>query len=196
VSAGGDRPPQRLEVWAPDGIGEVRPGDDLAALVGDALDGAEGVRDGDVVVVTSKVVSKAEGQVVAAADREQAITDETVRVVATRPHDGGVLRIVQNRLGLVMAAAGVDASNTPEGTVLLLPADPDASARALRAELQARFGVRLAVVVGHIAVQPAHDGPGARVLVRSAEDDMFREGTAEAYARGYADGSSGAPAVP
>lgn len=266
MSVGGDRPPQRLEVWALDGIGEVHPGDDLAALVGDALDGAGGVRDGDVVVVTSKVVSKAEGQVVAAADREQAITDETVRVVATRPHDGGVLRIVQNRLGLVMAAAGVDASNTPEGTVLLLPADPDASARALRAELRARFGVRLAVVVTDTAGRPwreglvdiaigcaglvvledlrggvdAHgrpltvtvtavadevasaaelvrgktagrpvavvrgldcyvtddDGPGARVLVRSAEDDMFREGTAEAYARGHADGSSGAPAVP
>lgn len=139
--------PQRLEVWAPEGMGEVRPGDDLAALVGDVLVAGGPVLDGDVVVVTSKVVSKAEGRVVAAADRDAAITAETVRVVATREHPGGVLRIVENRLGLVMAAGGVDASNTPEGTVLLLPDDPDASARRLRAALTARFGVRLGVVV-------------------------------------------------
>ena len=137
---------ERLEAWAPDGIGEVRPGDDLARLVGDALVG-EGLADGDVVVVTSKVVSKAEGRIVRADDREQAITDETVRVVATRTHAAGTLRIVENRLGLVMAAAGVDASNTPLGTVLLLPRDPDASARELRVALVARLGVRLGVVV-------------------------------------------------
>lgn len=140
--------PGGLAVWAPSGIGEVRPGDDLAALVGDALAAAGGVADGDVVVVTSKVVSKAEGRVVAAADREAAITAETVRVVARRERPGEPpLRIVENRLGLVMAAAGVDASNTPEGTVLLLPEDPDASARRLRRALADRFGVRLAVVV-------------------------------------------------
>jgi coenzyme F420-0:L-glutamate ligase/coenzyme F420-1:gamma-L-glutamate ligase len=250
----------RLEVWAPGGIGEIRPGDDLAAVVGDALTRAGGVLPDDVVVVTSKVVSKAEGRVVAAADREQAIADETVRVVATRTHDGGVLRIVQNRLGLVMAAAGVDASNTPEGTVLLLPVDPDASARALRAALGARFGVRLAVVITDTAGRPWReglvdiaigcaglapledlrgatdsagrpltvtvtavadevasaaelvrgktagrpvavvrglgryvtddDGPGARTLIRPAADDLFGEGSAEAYARGHADGAA------
>ncbi len=110
-----------LRVWAPDGMPEVRAGDDLVVLVGAALaaDGAahpgHALVDGDVVVVTSKVVSKAEGRAVAADDREQAITDETVRVVATRSHAQGVTRIVENRLGLVMAAAGVDASNTPDG---------------------------------------------------------------------------------
>src|SRR5215218_7115411 len=125
-------------VVAPEGIPEVRPGDDLVVLVAAVLGhldfggGATPLADGDVVVVTSKIVSKAEGRVVAAADREQAITDETVRVVATREHAGGVTRIVENRLGLVMAAAGVDGSNTPQGTVLLLPVDPDATARALR----------------------------------------------------------------
>ncbi|HWS56932.1 MAG TPA: coenzyme F420-0:L-glutamate ligase, partial [Actinotalea sp.] len=146
----------RLEVWAPDGIGEVRPGDDLARVVGDALDGT--LADGDVVVVTSKVVSKAEGRVVAADDREQAITDETVRVVATREHPGGLLRIVQNRLGLVMAAAGVDASNTPAGSVLLLPLDPDDSARRLRAALAERFGLRIGVVVSDTAGRPWREG--------------------------------------
>lgn len=150
----------RLEVWAPVGMGEVRPGDDLARLVGDLLADDGDVRDGDVVVVTSKVVSKAEGRVVEAADREDAITAETVRVVATRPYpDGsGVLRIVENRLGLVMAAAGVDASNTPDGTVLLLPEDPDASARRLRQALQARLGVRLAVVLSDTAGRPWRAG--------------------------------------
>ncbi|MFT4123400.1 MAG: coenzyme F420-0:L-glutamate ligase [Microbacteriaceae bacterium] len=146
----------RLTLWAPGGIPEVVPGDDLAALIGDALvagpdaegpdaegPDAEALADGDVVVVTSKVVSKAEGRIVPAADRERAIEAETVRVVAAR----GSTRIVQNRLGIVQAAAGVDASNTPEGTVLLLPLDPDASAAAIRRGLEARFGVRIGVVV-------------------------------------------------
>ncbi|WP_298460661.1 coenzyme F420-0:L-glutamate ligase [uncultured Cellulomonas sp.] len=151
-------------VTAPDGLPEVAPGDDLVDLLAGALahldlaGGPTALADGDVVVVTSKVVSKAEGRVVAAADREQAITDETVRVVASRPHPGGVTRIVENRLGLVMAAAGVDASNTPEGTVLLLPVDPDASARALRAGLGRRLGVRVGVIVTDTAGRPWRQG--------------------------------------
>ena len=175
-----------LRVWAPGGMPEVAPGEDLVALVGDALaaDAGHPLVDGDVVVVTSKVVSKAEGRVVAADDREQAITDETVRVVATRPSAAGVTRIVENRLGLVMAAAGVDASNTPGGTVLLLPVDPDASARALRAGLRARFGVRLAVVVTDTAGRPWREGltdiaigaAGLRVL-----DDL--RGSADTFGR-------------
>ena len=174
-----------LRAWAPDGVPEVRPGDDLTALIGDALDDpGHALADGDVVVVTSKVVSKAEGRVVAADDREQAITDETVRVVATRAHEGGVTRIVENRLGLVMAAAGVDASNTPGGTVLLLPLDPDASARALRAGLQSRYGVRLAVLVTDTAGRAWREGltdiaigaAGMRVLddLRGSRDTFGR----------------------
>jgi coenzyme F420-0:L-glutamate ligase/coenzyme F420-1:gamma-L-glutamate ligase len=151
VSAG-----PRIEVWAPDGLGEVAPGDDLGALLADLLDGT--LADGDIVVVTSKIVSKAEGRIVAAADREQAITEQTVRVVATREHPGGVLRIVENPQGLVMAAAGVDASNTPPGTVLLLPVDPDGSARRLRAALTERLGVRVAVVVTDTAGRAWRDG--------------------------------------
>ena len=135
------------------GVPEVVPGDDLASLLGPLLagtawpDGSTGLRDGDVVVVTSKVVSKAEGRVVTADDREDAITAETVRVVATRRTQRGVTRIVETSHGLVMAAAGVDASNTASGTVLLLPVDPDASARGLRAALHAATGLQLAVVV-------------------------------------------------
>ena len=151
--------PDGLRVWAPAGLAEVRPGDDLARLVGDVLAAAGGVMDGDVVAVTSKVVSKAEGRVLAAVDREAAITDQTVRVVATRARPGlPPLRIVENPQGLVMAAAGVDASNTPDGTVLLLPQDPDASARGLRGALAARFGVRLAVVVTDTAGRPWREG--------------------------------------
>lgn len=132
-------------VWALPGVPEVRPGDDLVKLIAAAAtaDGIPQLIDGDVLLVTSKIVSKAEGQVVEAADREAAIDRETVRVVARR----GTLRIVQNRQGLVMAAAGVDASNTPSGTVLLLPEDPDASARALRAGLRATLGVEVGVVI-------------------------------------------------
>ena len=135
-----------LQVWALEGIREVVPGDDLVALIADAADGS--LADGDIVVVTSKIVSKAEGRIVAADDREDAITAETMRVVATRATpNGGQTRIVQNRLGMVSAAAGVDASNTPVGTVLLLPLDPDASARAIAAGLRTLLGVEVGVIV-------------------------------------------------
>jgi coenzyme F420-0:L-glutamate ligase/coenzyme F420-1:gamma-L-glutamate ligase len=143
-------------VFAPVGIGEITAGDDLAAIIL-AVTG-ELLADGDILAVTSKIVSKAEGRQVAAADREQAISDETVRVVATREHPGGVTRIVENRQGLVLAAAGVDASNTPDGTVLLLPLDPDASARALCAALRQRTGLRLGVLITDTVGRPWREG--------------------------------------
>ncbi|MFE0241382.1 coenzyme F420-0:L-glutamate ligase, partial [Streptomyces sp. NPDC058991] len=127
-------------VWALRGLPEVRPGDDLAKLI---AAGEPGLVDGDVLLVTSKIVSKAEGRIVEAGDREAAIDAETVRVVARR----GALRIVENRQGLVMAAAGVDASNTPAGTVLLLPEDPDASAARIREGLRDALGVEVGVVI-------------------------------------------------
>lgn len=135
-----------LELRAVRGMGEIRPGDDLPALVADAIAGFE-PRVGDIVVVTSKVVSKAEGRIRPAAEREQAITEESVRLVASRPFPGGITRIVEHRTGLVLAAAGVDASNTEEGTILLLPLDSDASARAIAERLRSRFGVAMGVVV-------------------------------------------------
>jgi coenzyme F420-0:L-glutamate ligase/coenzyme F420-1:gamma-L-glutamate ligase len=106
--------------------------------------------DGDVVVVTSTVVSKVEGRTVAAHDREAAIDAETVRVVARR----GATRIVETRHGFVLAAAGVDASNVAPGTVALLPEDSDASARSLRAALRATYGVDVAVVVSDTFGRP------------------------------------------
>jgi len=145
-----------MQVWTVAGMPEISSGDDLAGLLGDALDAPETQRlqDGDILAVTSKIVSKAEGRSVVAADREDAITAETVRVVATR----GSTRIVQNVWGQVMAAAGVDASNTADGTVLLLPADPDASARALCLALRERFGIRIGVVITDTFGRPWREG--------------------------------------
>jgi coenzyme F420-0:L-glutamate ligase/coenzyme F420-1:gamma-L-glutamate ligase len=138
--------PRILQVWALDGIAEIVPGTDLVSVIATAA--GDALQDGDVLVVTSKIVSKAEGRIVDADDREDAITAETVRIVASRSSPGGsTTRIVENRLGIVSAAAGVDASNTPHGTVLLLPVDPDASARALAAGLRLRLGVEVGVIV-------------------------------------------------
>ncbi|KQW08419.1 F420-dependent oxidoreductase [Leifsonia sp. Root4] len=157
--------PSRLTTWPLPGMPEVRPGDDLVAMIADAARAAaepgepeSGLVDGDILVVTSKIVSKAESRIVAAADREDAITAETVRVVATRAHPGGVTRIVENRLGIVAAAAGVDASNTADGTVLLLPLDPDASARELAVGLRALTGVRVGVILSDTLGRPWRDG--------------------------------------
>ncbi|MGY1619666.1 coenzyme F420-0:L-glutamate ligase [Geodermatophilus sp. SYSU D00691] len=129
------------------GLPEFSPGDDLAAAIAGA---APWLADGDVVVVTSKVVSKVEGRLVRVppgADREaarqRAIDDETVRVVARR----GPLRIVETRHGWVVAAAGIDASNVPGDALVLLPEDADASARRLRERLAELLGVDVAVVV-------------------------------------------------
>jgi coenzyme F420-0:L-glutamate ligase/coenzyme F420-1:gamma-L-glutamate ligase len=129
-----------FEVKPVAGIGEIKAGDDLGALIASA---AQDLRAGDIVVVTSKVVSKAEGRTVDDATRAQAITAESVRVVARR----GDLRIVQTRHGLVMAAAGVDASNTEPGTIALLPEDPDASARRLRKQLQELHSIRVGLLI-------------------------------------------------
>jgi coenzyme F420-0:L-glutamate ligase/coenzyme F420-1:gamma-L-glutamate ligase len=148
-----------LEVIPVTGIGEVVPGDDLAALIADA---APWVRDGDVLVVTSKIVSKAESRLVdlppPGPAREQARRDavgaETARTVATR----GETRIVATHHGFVMASAGVDASNVDSSRLVLLPKDPDASARALRAALAERHGVRVAVVISDTMGRPWRNG--------------------------------------
>jgi len=228
------------------GLPEIAAGDDLAALITTALaaNGAPDLADGDIVVVTSKIVSKAEGQVVKT-DRAAAIESETVRVVARR----GPTTIAQTRHGLVLAAAGVDESNTAPGTVVLLPEDPDESARRLRKALHQRTGRSVGVLVtdtmgrpwragqtdnaiGAAGVAPVRDhrgepdsfgnilevtvaavadeiasaadlvkgkarqvpaalvrgladlvtepdGPGARAVIRTAEEDMFRFGSAD-----------------
>ncbi|GAA3876490.1 coenzyme F420-0:L-glutamate ligase [Streptomyces sedi] len=144
------------QVWALPGIPEVRPGDELAKLIAEAARASEGggLADGDIVIVTSKIVSKAEGRVRRADDRRDAIEEETVRVVAVK----GEARIVESRHGFVMAAAGVDASNTPPGTVLLLPEDPDASAEAIRRGLAELLSVEVGVVVTDTFGRPWREG--------------------------------------
>jgi len=243
----------RFEVWGVEGIPEIVAGDDLAALIRDAV--GDSLEDGDIVAITSKIVSKAEGRQVAAASRENAITEQTVRVVATREHARGVTRIVENPQGLVMAAAGVDASNAPEGTVLLLPEDPDASAFAIAKALREGTGKEVAVILSDTLGRPWREGqtdaaigaaglrvvddlrgttdasghlleatiaavadeiagaadlvkgkasgmpvaivrglghlvgeldlPGARALIRPADQDMFRTGSDEAWREGF-----------
>ncbi|MFF5506472.1 coenzyme F420-0:L-glutamate ligase [Streptomyces roseolus] len=173
MTAGPEPAAASYRVWGLAGLPEVTPGDDLAKLIAAA---SPDLADGDVLLVTSKIVSKAEGRIVAAEDREAAIDAETVRVVARR----GTLRIVENRQGLVMAAAGVDASNTPAGTVLLLPEDPDASARRIRTGLREALGVDVGVVVTDTFGRPWRAGltdvaigaAGVRVLddLRGATD--------------------------
>jgi coenzyme F420-0:L-glutamate ligase / coenzyme F420-1:gamma-L-glutamate ligase len=135
------------------GLPEITAGSDLAALIADAVHPTPGLRDGDILVVTSKVVSKAEGRVVATS-REQAIEAETARVVARR----GPTTIAQTRHGLVLAAAGVDESNTAPGTVVLLPEDPDESARRLRKALHARTGLTVGVIITDTMGRPWRNG--------------------------------------
>ncbi|GAB3585870.1 hypothetical protein GCM10027406_34860 [Leifsonia lichenia] len=141
-----------LTVFVLDGIPEVRRGDDLVEVI--SRSAGRSLQDGDILVVTSKIVSKAEGRELPAADRESAIDQETVRVVAERAHVGGVTRIVENRNGLVMAAAGVDASNVADGVVLLLPEDPDLSALRLREGIKHRLGVDVGVIVSDTFGRP------------------------------------------
>lgn len=251
----------RYTVWGVTGVPEVGPGDNLVALIAAAIDTSiaedpdNALRDGDILVVTSKIVSKSEGMQVPVGDREKAIAQDTVRVVAERVHPGGVTQIVETRHGLIMAAAGIDTSNVPDGLALRLPEDPDRSARALCTGLRARFGVALGIIITDTLGRPwrvgqtdvaigaagivvtddlrggvdangrplnvtitvladelagaadlvkgkasgipvavvrglsrlvtAIDAPGARTLVRSVDDDMFRFGSAEAYRLGY-----------
>ncbi len=167
--------PTRLEVIALEGIPEVHPGDDLAGIVCDALERTEGalpLRPDDVLVVTQKVVSKAEGAFVdlaAVKPRPEAVAyaarwgrdprqveivlRQAVRVVRM---DHGVV-IVETRHGFILANGGVDASNvgpSSGGVVLLLPADPDASARAIRDAVGRRFGTSPGVVVSDSLGRP------------------------------------------
>ena len=166
--------PDCLTLLALEGVPMVRPNDDLAAIVDDAIAAiGETLDDGDIIVVAQKVVSKAEGRIVDLRDivpSDQAITlaksvekdprhvevilRESRAVVREKP---GVL-IVENNLGLIMANAGVDHSNiesdAPDETVLLLPADPDASAEQLRQGLAARMGASVGVIVNDSVGRP------------------------------------------
>lgn len=145
-----DASQHELRVWAPDGVPEIVAGTDLAATL---LAVTPDLQDGDVLVVTSKAVSKAEGRV-RPGTRDDWLEAETARLVARR----GPTRIVRNRLGLTMAAAGIDNSNVDVGTVVLLPEDPDSSARSLRAAVAERRGVNVGVVVTDTAGRAWREG--------------------------------------
>ena len=150
-----------LRLWPLEGIPEVRRGDDLPQLLARAAS-EQGVEAGDVLIVAHKVVSKSEGRVVALDEVEpgpaarrladetgkppelcELILAESARIVRRR---GGTL-ICETHHGFVCANAGIDRSNVVEGLALLLPVDPDASARRIQAALSARLGGRVGVVV-------------------------------------------------
>ncbi len=134
-----------ITIFAPVGIGEIKPGDDLAAIILEAVtrDDHGPLQDGDVLVVTSKIVSKVEDRYADAEERLAVIDAQTARTVARRKS----FTIVETHHGLTQAGAGVDNSNVDSGRILLLPADPDGSAEQLRAALAERTGVRLGVII-------------------------------------------------
>jgi coenzyme F420-0:L-glutamate ligase/coenzyme F420-1:gamma-L-glutamate ligase len=161
-----------IRVFPLEGVPEIEAGDDLAALLGEAAERAGGLEDADVLVVAQKAVSKAEGRVVAlddvvpsaralelADDRDprhvEWILRESARVVRVRPP----LIISETRHGYVCASAGVDASNAKgEGTLVLLPLDPDDSAARLREALRERTGRDVGVIVSDSFGRPFRQG--------------------------------------
>ena len=172
-----------LEILPVEGVGEVRPGDDLASLLADAV---PDLADGDVLVVTQKVVSKAEAQLVPIDPNDpdskaRIVEGESVRILRRR----GELVISETRHGFVCTNAGVDLSNVEEGWAALLPEDPDRSARRLRDGLRARLGVHVAVVIsdtfgrvwrrGLTDVAIGCAGIRAVVDLRGTEDALGRE---------------------
>lgn len=170
-----------VSIMPVDGIGEVRAGDPLDTMIGDAIAGSTGdLQHGDIVVVTHKIISKAEGKLVDLATVEpspfarrwagqwgkdarqvEVVLSEATRVV--RMHKG--LIIAETRHGFICANAGVDASNAAPESVVLLPNDPDASAAAIRRALMARF----------FPEQP-HDAPEIGVIVTDSFGRPWRNG--------------------
>ncbi|HEX5938543.1 MAG TPA: coenzyme F420-0:L-glutamate ligase [Actinomycetota bacterium] len=143
-----------VEIFPVGGLAEVEPGDDLSSMLAPLLRGV-GARDEDVVAVTQKIVSKAEGRLVPADERSIWLERESAAVVARR----GDLVIVRTRHGFVCANAGIDASNVPPGVLSLLPDDPDASADRLREGLEAQLGLkRLGIVVTDTFGRPWREG--------------------------------------
>jgi coenzyme F420-0:L-glutamate ligase / coenzyme F420-1:gamma-L-glutamate ligase len=140
----------RLEIWGVEGIGEIRPGDPLAELIAGACAAPPNgpLADGDVLVVTQKIVSKAEGRLVPVdpddpLSHKSVVEAEAVRILRRR----GDLVITETRHGFVCANSGVDLSNVQRGEAALLPIDSDRSARRIRDGLRARLGVRVGVIV-------------------------------------------------
>ena len=137
----------RLEVIPIEGIGEIKPGDDLAVLIAEAIAASgETLGDGDVLVITHKVVSKAEGRIADAPDDasyRQLVEKEAAAILRRR----GDLVITRTPHGFICANAGVDRSNADAGTAVLLPVDPDRSAHRLRTRIEQATGASIGVVV-------------------------------------------------
>jgi coenzyme F420-0:L-glutamate ligase/coenzyme F420-1:gamma-L-glutamate ligase len=164
------------------GLPEIRPGDELAALIAEQAE----LEDGDIVVVTQKVVSKAEGRLVAVDPddplaQKQLVHDEAVRIIRRR----GELLMTETRHGFICANAGVDLSNVELGWAALLPVDPDRSARRIRDGLRARAGVDVGLIVsdtfgrtwrrGVIDVAIGVAGVAGIVDLRGTNDALGRE---------------------
>jgi coenzyme F420-0:L-glutamate ligase / coenzyme F420-1:gamma-L-glutamate ligase len=151
----------RLTMWGIEGIGEIRPGDQLGAIIVAACDphGPNALADGDVLVVTQKVVSKAEGRLVAIdpsdpLSHKQLVEDEAVRILRRR----GDLIITETRHGFVCANSGVDLSNVTSGFAALLPIDSDRSARRIRDLVAAHLGVTVGVIISDTFGRPWRNG--------------------------------------
>ena len=172
-----------LRVVPVPGLPEVRPGDDLAGMVAAACEAAIGLRDGDVVVVTQKVVSKAEGRLVdidPETGHRPIVEAESVRILRRR----GDLIIAETEHGFVCANAGVDLSNVEAGQAALLPEDPDRSARRIRDALTHRFGVEVAVIVSDTFGRPWRRGvTDVAIGVAGLRPVIDLRGTADALGR-------------
>ena len=172
-----------LRVVPVPGLPEVRPGDDLAGMVAAACEAAIGLRDGDVVVVTQKVVSKAEGRLVdidPEIGHRPIVEAESVRILRRR----GDLIIAETEHGFVCANAGVDLSNVEAGQAALLPEDPDRSARRIRDALTHRFGVEVAVIVSDTFGRPWRRGvTDVAIGVAGRRPVIDLRGTADALGR-------------
>ncbi len=150
-----DVPPQGLSIFPVTGIGEIAPGDDLAGMLGDVAP----VQEHDVLIVTQKVVSKAEGQVVKIdmndpRGHKAIVEDESVRILRRR----GELIISETKHGFVCANAGVDLSNIAAGHAALLPVDSDRSARRIRDVVRAKQGVEIGVIISDTFGRPWRRG--------------------------------------
>ena len=148
--------PSMIMIFAPSGLGEVAPGAPLAEMIMELVAGhSQGpLRDGDIVVVTSKIISKAEGRTADRHRRDDLVRTESVRTLARR----GATKIVRTHHGLTLAAAGIDNSNVEPELIVLLPLDPDASAATLREALQSRTGLRLGVIISDTAGRTWREG--------------------------------------
>jgi len=194
-----------VELLAVPNIPDIQPGDDLVRIIGDAL-APLGLADGDILTSAHKIFSKAEGQVVALAGvtpsaealayaeklnkdprKVEVILQESARVVRSfrHPHQNEGVMICQHRLGFISANAAVDESNTgADETVILLPKDPDASARRLRDGLEARFGVRLGVVITDTFGRPWRLGQvNVAIGLAGVPATVHEGGNVDAYGR-------------